>query len=410
MTSHARHRRPSGGRTPRTALVIAAGGATAALPILGAAAAQASPPAPAHTSTTDRAAVGSALVRAVAPAGRSVVHTVRPGESLSLIARELQATGGWKELYAENRATVGADPDLIRPGQRLLVPVGGSPTPKPAAAAPAPATTSSGTATATGTKSSTTAAPAAAMAPADTAAPSPAVAATVPATGSTPKPDGVSGSWTLAFDDEFNGTALDRTKWNTGWFGSGVTAPVSSSEQQCYDPARVSVHDGTLHLDATATSEQCGGGTKRFSSGMVTTNGLHQFTDGFFEAGIYLPAAPDGSVADWPAWWTDGQSWPADGEMDIMEGLSGSTCFHYHDPSGGPGGCANVGPGRHTFGADRENGKVTYYYDGHDVGTTSTGGVTAPQYLILNNAVGGAGGTSAPADLQVDDVRVWTRG
>ena len=408
MTSHARHRRPGSGRAPRTALAIAAGGATAAFPLLGPASALAAPPAPALTSPADPAPTSPApAAQPGSSAGHTVSHTVRPGESLSVIARELHVTGGWKELYARNRGVVGADPDLIRPGQRLVVPVGRSTSARHAAAPATTEPTSTAEPAPAATSSATTAVPTGAASTPTTAA---SAAPAAPAAGRTPMPDGASGSWTLAFDDEFNGTALDRTKWNTGWFGSGVTAPVGSSEQQCYDPAQVSVHNGTLHLDATARSEQCGGSTRPYSSGMVTTNGLHQFTDGFFEASIYLPAAPDGSVADWPAWWTDGQSWPADGEMDIMEGLSGSTCYHYHDPSGGPGSCADVGPGWHTFGADRENGTVTYYYDGHDVGTTSTGGVTAPQYLVLNNAVGGAGGKSAPADLQVDDVRVWTRG
>jgi beta-glucanase (GH16 family) len=222
-------------------------------------------------------------------------------------------------------------------------------------------------------------------------------------------PDGIPGSWTPVFDDEFDGDSLSTANWHTGWLGSGITAPVGGDEQECYDPAQVSVGGGYLHLDAVARSEQCGGETRAYASGMVNTDGLHEFTSGAFEARIYLPAAPDGGVADWPAFWADGQSWPADGEMDVMEGLSGQTCFHYHDPSGGPGGCADVGPGWHVFGADWEGDTVTYYYDGHDVGSTTTDGSPEPQYLILNNAVGGAGGQTAPADMLVDYVRVWKR-
>jgi beta-glucanase (GH16 family) len=143
---------------------------------------------------------------------------------------------------------------------------------------------------------------------------------------------------------------------------------------------------------------------------MVTTDGLHTFTGGAFEARVYLPAAPDGGVADWPAFWVDGTgSWPNTGEMDIMEGLSGETCFHYHDPAGGPGGCANTGPGWHTFGSVWQGDTVTYYYDGHDVGSVNTDGTKAAQYLILNNAVGGSGGESTPADMLVDYVRVWSQ-
>lgn len=46
-------------------------------------------------------------------------YTVRPGDSLSGIVAEHELDGGWKALYAANRETVGADPDLILPGQSL---------------------------------------------------------------------------------------------------------------------------------------------------------------------------------------------------------------------------------------------------------------------------------------------------
>jgi hypothetical protein len=46
--------------------------------------------------------------------------TVRPGDTLSSLAREYGTD--WTTLYLANRAVVGADPDLIRPGQRLVLP------------------------------------------------------------------------------------------------------------------------------------------------------------------------------------------------------------------------------------------------------------------------------------------------
>jgi hypothetical protein len=48
-------------------------------------------------------------------------YTVRAGDSLWGIADSLGLQGGWSELYAENRRTVGTDPDLILPGQTLAV-------------------------------------------------------------------------------------------------------------------------------------------------------------------------------------------------------------------------------------------------------------------------------------------------
>ncbi|HET7734705.1 MAG TPA: LysM domain-containing protein [Nocardioidaceae bacterium] len=48
------------------------------------------------------------------------VTTVRPGDTLSAIAAKHGLA--WRVLYAANREVVGSDPDLIRPGQRLVVP------------------------------------------------------------------------------------------------------------------------------------------------------------------------------------------------------------------------------------------------------------------------------------------------
>ncbi|WP_231157708.1 transglycosylase family protein [Streptomyces sp. CNZ748] len=48
-------------------------------------------------------------------------YTVENGDSLTSIADSLALTGGWTALYAENQQVIGEDPNLILPGQRLLV-------------------------------------------------------------------------------------------------------------------------------------------------------------------------------------------------------------------------------------------------------------------------------------------------
>ncbi|MER6123538.1 transglycosylase family protein [Streptomyces sp. NPDC001795] len=52
-------------------------------------------------------------------AGTVEMYTVVRGDTLSGIADTHRVQGGWQRLYAANRRTVGADPDLILPGQRL---------------------------------------------------------------------------------------------------------------------------------------------------------------------------------------------------------------------------------------------------------------------------------------------------
>ncbi|WP_332330055.1 transglycosylase family protein [Streptomyces sp. WMMC1477] len=48
-------------------------------------------------------------------------HEVLPGDTLSSIAQDHTVRGGWPALYERNRSTVGDDPDLILPGQRLAL-------------------------------------------------------------------------------------------------------------------------------------------------------------------------------------------------------------------------------------------------------------------------------------------------
>jgi LysM repeat protein len=63
-----------------------------------------------------------------APSARPATWTVRPGDTLSSISAGLAVPGGWQALYAANRHAIGPDPDLIRPGVTLNLPVSDTPT------------------------------------------------------------------------------------------------------------------------------------------------------------------------------------------------------------------------------------------------------------------------------------------
>jgi beta-glucanase (GH16 family) len=233
------------------------------------------------------------------------------------------------------------------------------------------------------------------------------------------QPVGIPGNWNLVLDTEFDGSSLDTSVWRTGWFGSGVTTPASNTDDDCYSPSNVSFPgDGTMHLDVTATSSTCGGVTYPYTGAMVTTNpndgrgsGGFQYTYGVLEARVYVPAAGT-VIADWPAVWADGQSWPTDGEDDVMEGLDGSACATFHDPLDvgiRTRACSTtVGPGWHTFASNWEPGSITYYYDGAAIATVTSGVTSAPMYLLLTNTVKmGEPNVTEPASMQVQYVRVW---
>lgn len=234
-----------------------------------------------------------------------------------------------------------------------------------------------------------------------------------------PLPLGVPGTWTLKFDDEFNGTSLDLSKWQPNWLGASnraVTTPDNGSDRNCMDPAQVTEGGGVLNLSAVArTCLAAGGVSYPYASGLVNTDGKFSFTYGYMEARIYLPATAAGVPVNFPAFWANGTgSWPATGELDVMEVLRDcgpGEGFHFHSLLGAFGGCAALSTpaGWHTFGADWQPGSVTYYYDGLPVGRVTSGVTSSPMYLVLNNSVDPTWGgpTQAPADMQVDYVRVW---
>ena len=231
-------------------------------------------------------------------------------------------------------------------------------------------------------------------------------AASTPArpAGNTPE------TWRLVFNGTFTGRALGTAGWSTGWLAHGITPPVSQPELECYDPANVTVSGGALHLSLIRQPHSCGGKARPYTSGLVNTDGKFQFTYGFMEARIWLPGH-GGQIINWPAFWADGQNWPKDGEIDVLEGLGGKACWHFINPATVRGGCAagTFSNGWHTFGADWEPRSITYYYDGRVAGTIKSGITHAPMYLILNNATAHRYQIpiQVPADMRVTYVRVW---
>lgn len=239
-------------------------------------------------------------------------------------------------------------------------------------------------------------------------------------TDPTPAQMGLSGTWKLALDSEFNGGS-PPSPWRTGWFGSGVTVPVTGigNELNCYSPSNVTFPgDGSMHLRITGQSSTCGGKTEPYTGSIVTTNPSDgrpagtgfQYTYGVLEVRVYLPGTASGQIANWPGIWTDSQTWPP--ENDLLEGIDGSAWSTYHEVGdGNPTRFHDptIGPGWHTFVCDWEPGSITYWYDGIDEGTVTSGIATKPMYLILDNTTNYRfpDVAVAPADVQVAFVKLW---
>ncbi|MFF3863176.1 LysM peptidoglycan-binding domain-containing M23 family metallopeptidase [Streptomyces sp. NPDC002209] len=177
MPAKGKHRRPKSRSVARGFAVAGTGGAALALPLLGAAGAHAAGvPATAPAANPVQAPqVPAALQAAPAAAVQSApaVYTVVPGDYLSKIAQDRHLSGGWQQLYADNREAVGTDPSLIHPGLKLTLGAPGEAAAAAQAPAPAEKSAASGAAASSDGKGSAAAAPAAAPAP----APAPAAAA-----------------------------------------------------------------------------------------------------------------------------------------------------------------------------------------------------------------------------------------
>jgi LysM repeat protein len=100
-------------------MVVAAGGAGIAAPLLTAGSAHAAPAtaqhAPTHAKTVSQTAAKASQDSA------ETNYTVVSGDSLYKIATAHDVDGGWQSLYQANKETVGNDPNLIFPGQQLTL-------------------------------------------------------------------------------------------------------------------------------------------------------------------------------------------------------------------------------------------------------------------------------------------------
>lgn len=259
-------------------------------------------------------------------------------------------------------------------------------------------------------------------------APTPAAPAAPPASAATPP--GVPAGHVLVWSDEFDQPGLPNpAKWaydternRAGWY---------NAELQYYAANRAEnaeIRNGNLHL--TARLESLSGaadwGGQRYSSARLITRGKADWTYGFFEVRAKLPCG----VGTWPAIWTLGSrgTWPDDGELDILEQVGSNPSRVFGTVHTAASGGAGTGGDRQVpdactafhnyqmtwtasaieFGVDG----VTYYRYANPRAGARSWPFDAPQYLLLNLAIGGDLGGAVddrifPVTLQVEHVRVY---
>ena len=221
----------------------------------------------------------------------------------------------------------------------------------------------------------------------------------------------------LIFDDQFSGTSLDTTKWNTymGAQGgvwnadgnlplpySGSTMPGGGTDAEMYGPSEVSVDNG-LTLSAQRNTNQYSG-TYPWISGVVTTEG--KFT--LPTSGWYVQAkikVPDMTHGLWPNMWFLPATPGPFNELDFVQGgfYGGSNDVNdapiaagYFDTAGTlvSEAVPNVGfdasAGYHTYGIEWTPGVgIKEYVDGNLVWSITQsqvpGGIVAQGYEIILN-------------------------
>ena len=149
------------------------------------------------------------------------------------------------------------------------------------------------------------------------------------------QPDAIDSSdWQLVWQDEFDGSSIDQSKWSfeQNCWGGG------NDEQQCYTdrPENAYVDNGVLNIVArkeTFTGPALNEDDPSFSphqrktlpytSARLRSKGKGDWLYGRFEIRAKLPTGQ----GSWPAIWmlpTDWQygPWPLSGEIDIMEAVN----------------------------------------------------------------------------------------
>jgi beta-glucanase (GH16 family) len=245
-------------------------------------------------------------------------------------------------------------------------------------------------------------------------------------------------SWKLVWQDEFNGTRLDTSKWNVL-----IRENSKHGELQYYVPDEVSVDDGVLRISSRIRKY----GSKEFTSGRLDTEGKFTPVYGRFEIRAKLPLGK----GIWPAHWLYPQDrdWmmektmedavangkerlipeerPWYTEIDIMEFLGHEPnilygTIHYcsfdgtrRSSSGKWRGTVDYTKDFHIYALEWEPDSIRWFIDGNLIYTTTNGIPHKPHYLILNTAIGGSwpgnpdSTTTFPQYHDIDYVRIFQK-
>lgn len=237
--------------------------------------------------------------------------------------------------------------------------------------------------------------------------------------------------WTKVFEDNFTS---DLSKWNI-WTGGAF-----NNELQHYQGSNLQLLNGQLLI--SAKKETVNGATTPYDATPKTFN----YTSGRIECKSTVSASPStpkvrmvarikwpNGYGLWPAFWSYGDPWPTQGEIDILEARGQEptkyqTNYFYgtqagrnqvRNATGYITADADLTACYHVYEMVWEQNSLTSYLDGKVIEVKTSGGYIDDLFgkterIVLNLAVGGAFFNSLdPSQIQegtmyVDYVKVFT--
>lgn len=239
--------------------------------------------------------------------------------------------------------------------------------------------------------------------------------------------------WSKIFEDNFEGTAINTTNWYV-WTGGAY-----NNELQHYQAANLIVSNNMLNI--VAKKQRVTGATLPwdptlktfdFTSGRIESKALYSSNSTSpkvrMSARIRLPSG----YGMWPAFWSYGDPWPTQGEIDILEARGQEPTTYYTSYWYGTQNGVNLVTNStstinssislqscwHVYELEWAADALRFYLDGQLV-DTKTGGYIPSLYgkqekVTLNLAVGGGFFRSLRVKqivtdtLHVDWVKVFT--
>ena len=227
----------------------------------------------------------------------------------------------------------------------------------------------------------------------------------------------IDSSYHLVFDDEFNGSSIDTSKWNFSYPWGGTTTPSSDPNYGNNEvlPQNVWVANGVANLLVTRGPTHS---RRQYGSAYLTAKTM--FTYGYWEARIKMPTNADGV---WAALWLLGNGTGSGGEIDILEWLGvrpTNAYMTYHQPGEGQEQCqyqTNYDGAFHVIGVFWTPSAINTYVDGVKVCSATSNISSSPMTTSLNNSVANTtnwdnnfvdSATVLPSVLQVDYVHIYS--